>query len=138
MRRLVFITITIIVAIFLLCRSPIDALPGIPDGIATAPDGTFWLTLFNKRSLLLDALSTYPWVREQIAKLPNTLIPIPAPYGFIVQLDQHGKVLQSLHDHTALMVRDVTSVQPTATGVYLGSLHSHAIYYLGNELLNTN
>lgn len=104
-----------------------DGLPGIPDGVAAAPDGTFWVAMYNKRAAAIDDLAGLPWVREQVAKLPAAMMPIPAPYGFIVQFDRNGEPLLSMHDRAAVMVSEVTSVQPSESGLYLGTLHGRAV-----------
>ena len=73
-------------------------------------------------------------------------MPIPAPYGFIVQFDKDGNALQSLHDRAAVMVGEVTSVQPFKTeqqeglnqeglyqqGLYIGTLHGKSIFTVTN------
>jgi sugar lactone lactonase YvrE len=118
-----------------------EGLPGIPDGVAASDDGTFWVAMYNKRAAAIDDLAGLPWVREQVAKLPESLMPIPAPYGFIVQFDDKGKALQSLHDRAAVMVGEVTSVQPFKTeqqeglyqqGLYIGTLHGKSIFTVTN------
>lgn len=109
-----------------------DGLPGIPDGVSAAPDGTFWVAMYNKRAAAIDDLADFPWVREQVAKLPAALMPIPAAYGFIVQYDRHGEPLQSMHDRAAVMVSEVTSVQPTESGLYLGTLHGRSVFLLAD------
>jgi sugar lactone lactonase YvrE len=113
-----------------------EGLPGIPDGVARSDDGTFWVAMYNKRAAVIDDLAGLPWVREQVAKLPESLMPIPAPYGFIVQFDKDGNALQSLHDRAAVMVGEVTSVQPFKTeqqeGLYLGTLHGKSIFTVTN------
>lgn len=102
-------------------------LPGVPDGIAADTDGTFWMALYAPRSALVDKIHPLPFVKNQLAKLPKSLAPIPPAYGFVVQLDKDGKVLQSLHDQAAVAIGEITSVQPEKDGLYLGTLHGPAI-----------
>lgn len=104
-----------------------DGLPSIPDGIARAADGSFWVAMYALRSPVLDALHPYPWVKNQMAKLPSWLLPVPPAYGLIVHFSEQGEVLQSLHDRAAVTVGNVTSVQPEDDGLHLGTLHSGAI-----------
>jgi hypothetical protein len=53
-----------------------------------------------------------------------------------VQFDKDGNALQSLHDRAAVMVGEVTSVQPFKTeqqeGLYLGTLHGKSIFTVTN------
>lgn len=101
----------------------IDRLPGMPDGIARAPDGTYWVAMYGLRPALVDRIHPYPWIKNQLAKLPDWLAPIPKPYGFILQINSEGDILQSLHDQAGVAIGEVTSVQPEADGLYLGTLH---------------
>lgn len=101
----------------------VDRLPGMPDGIARAPDGTYWVAMYGLRPELVDRVHPYPWIKNQLAKLPDWLAPIPKPYGFILQINSDGDILQSLHDRAGVAISEVTSVQPEADGLYLGTLH---------------
>jgi len=107
-----------------------DGLPAIPDGVSAAPDGTFWVAMVNPRSAVLDGLAEWPWLREQVAKLPASMLPLPPRYGMIVQYDATGEALQSLQDRAAVMVWEVTSVQPANGSLYLGTLHGTQIFQL--------
>lgn len=100
----------------------LDQLPGLPDGIARAADGRYWMTLYALRPQLVDAVHAYPWLKNQLAKLPPALAPVPRPYGLILQVDEQGRIVQSLHDQAAVSIGGVTSVQPEADGLYLGTL----------------
>lgn len=101
----------------------LDQLPGMPDGIARAPDGTYWVAMYGLRPELVDRVHSYPWLKNQLAKLPDWLAPIPKPYGFILQINSNGDILQSLHDRAGVAIGEVTSVQPEVDGLYLGTLH---------------
>jgi len=105
----------------------VNKLPGIPDGIAADKDGTFWMALYAPRSQLVDKVHPIPFIKDQLAKLPKDLAPVPAPYGFIIQLDAEGNIIQSLHDQAAVAIGEITSVQPEDDGLYLGTLHGRAI-----------
>ena len=105
----------------------ISKLPGLPDGIARDADGSFWMALYAPRSELLDKLHPIPFAKNQLAKLPPQLAPVPAPYGFVVQLDATGNIIHSLHDQAAVAIGEITSVQPESDGLYLGTLHGPSI-----------
>ena len=105
----------------------LDQLPGLPDGIARAADGTFWVAMYALRPAVVDRFHNQPWVKNQLAKLPAWLAPVPRPYGLILQINADGEILQSLHDRTAVAIGEITSVQPEADGLYLGTLHMDRI-----------
>ena len=104
-----------------------DKLPGLPDGIARADNGTYWVAMYGLRPALVDRVHDLPWLKNQLAKLPQKLAPVPRPYGLILQIDADGNILQSLHDQAAVAIGEVTSVQPEADGLYLGTLHMDRI-----------
>jgi len=105
----------------------LDKLPGLPDGIARAADGTYWVAMYGLRPKLVDKFHANPWVKNQLAKLPKSLAPVPKPYGLILQINADGEILQSLHDQAAVAIGEVTSVQPEDDGLYLGTLHMDRI-----------
>ncbi len=78
----------------------IENLPGYPDNITQSGRGTFWLALFTVRNEQADWLSPRPFIKGVLAKLPAFLWPQPQPYAFVVQLDEEGRMLDSLQDPT--------------------------------------
>lgn len=76
----------------------LDNLPGFPDNVNHAPDGTFWLGLVSPRNALMDNLSDAPFWRRVIMRLPAGMRPAPTRYGFILRFDAQGAVLETLQD----------------------------------------
>lgn len=105
----------------------IDNLPGFPDGIARDANGRFWLALAALRDTTLDAVHPHPWLKKLVSKLPESLKPIPAHYGLIVQLSPEGEILQSLHDPEGRQVFEITSVQPAGDQLLLGTLQGDRV-----------
>ncbi len=105
----------------------IDNLPGFPDNISSNRNGTFWLALFTVRNNALDMLHSHPFVKAQIAKLPQNLWPLPKPYGLVVALDEQGRITRSLHDPTGSHLGAITSAREYNGYLYLGSLHNDRI-----------
>lgn len=105
----------------------LDRLPGLPDGIARADNGTYWVAMYGLRPKVVDQIHQQPWLKNQLAKLPKALAPVPKPYGFIMQISADGDILQSLHDQAAVAIGEITSVQPESDGLYLGTLHMGVI-----------
>jgi sugar lactone lactonase YvrE len=105
----------------------IDNLPGFPDNISSNRNGTFWLALFTLRNRAVDLIQSYPFVKAQMSKLPQSLWPLPKPYGLVVALDEQGKITQSLHDPTGKHLGAITSAREYNGFLYLGSLHNDRI-----------
>lgn len=78
----------------------LDNLPGFPDNINNAPDGTFWVGLASPRNAIMDKLSGNPSLRRVIMRLPEAMKPAPTRYGFILRIDAEGRVLETLQDPT--------------------------------------
>jgi sugar lactone lactonase YvrE len=105
----------------------VDNLPGYPDNITQSGRGTFWLALFTIRNEQADWLSPRPFIKGMMAKLPAFLWPKPQPYAFVVQIDEEGKILNSLQDPTGRHLHEVTSAFERDGYLYLGSLHNDRI-----------
>jgi sugar lactone lactonase YvrE len=105
----------------------VDNLPGYPDNITSNRHGTFWLALFTVRNDAGDWLSPRPFVKSALAKLPRAFWPKPQPYGFVVKLDENGKILASFQDPSGSHVPAITSAFERDGYLYLGSLSNHFI-----------
>ncbi|CAA0827522.1 Protein STRICTOSIDINE SYNTHASE-LIKE 4 [Striga hermonthica] len=76
-----------------------DNLPGAPDNINLAPDGSFWIALIELHSRKLGLL--YKW-----------------------QLLRNGKIIRGFDDPTGKVMAFVTSALEFEGHLYLGSLHN--------------
>ncbi len=110
-----------------------ENLPGIPDGISSNGDGTFWVALFSPRNALLDALSDKPLLRKVAFRLPQFLQPQPAHYSFVLGLNELGDVTHNLQYNGDGAFAPITSVEQHGETLYLGSLTEprFAAYQLG-------
>jgi len=79
-------------------QTVIDNLPGFPDNIARATDGSFWVGLVSPRNKLLDLTAPYPLVRKVSQRLPQFLQPQPERYGHLINISAQGQVLLSLQE----------------------------------------
>ncbi|NJL29003.1 MAG: hypothetical protein HC897_14500 [Thermoanaerobaculia bacterium] len=109
------------------CEVFIDNLPGFPDGVATdgvAADGEgrFFVAIFTVRNPQAEFLQPRPFLKRLLAKLPRSLWPKPAPYGLVLELDETGRIVRSLHDPGGRTVRGLSSVEPHDGALYLGNL----------------
>lgn len=99
-------------------------LPGFPDNLSRDPaTGRFWVALYTVRNPALELFHPHPFLKNQLAKLPRFLWPKPEPYGLVLEIDEQGRIVESLHDPGGESVRTVTSVEPYGGKLYLGSLH---------------
>lgn len=105
----------------------VDGLPGFPDGVAASGRGTFWVAMFTVRNPAGDFLAPRPLLKKMVANLPRALWPKPAPYGLAIEVDEQGKVVQSLHDPEGTRVQEVTSVHERGGVLYIGHLHRDRI-----------
>lgn len=105
----------------------IDSLPGFPDGISSSGRGTFWVALPTVRNPQADFMHPLPFLKNLVAKLPDSAKPKPAPYGLIIELNEDGKVIRSLHDPEGDNFPFITSVQEANGNLYLGTLNGKGI-----------
>lgn len=76
----------------------LDNLPGFPDNLNSAPDGSLWLGLVSPRNAIMDKLSGNPFLRRMIMRLPDAMKPAPTRYGFILRFNEQGDVMETLQD----------------------------------------
>ena len=105
----------------------IDNLPGLPDNLASDRSGTFWVALPSPRKADADMIQQMPWLKRQLTKLPRAVLPKPVPYGLVIQVNENGEIVRSLHDTSGQHLRMVTSAKPVNGVLYLGSLENDRI-----------
>jgi len=104
-----------------------DNLPGFPDNLAVDERGRFWVAFPTLRNASIDTIHPVPWLKELVAKLPQSLQPAPREYGLAVAFDHNGRVITSLHDPRGMHLQEITSVNPHGGYLYFGSLHNDRI-----------
>ena len=104
----------------------IENLPGFPDGISQGKNGLFWLALVSPRQQSLDDISDSPFIKKLVAKLPEFMQPAAVHYGFVLGLDDEGKVVHNLQDPSGKF-SEITSVQQFGDVIYLGSLYESGV-----------
>ncbi|QIZ76137.1 SMP-30/gluconolactonase/LRE family protein [Ferrimonas lipolytica] len=107
----------------------LDNLPGFPDNLSRADDGTYWLGLVSPRNALLDWLANKPQLRKMIQRLPATIRPQATRYGHVVGFDQRGQIRFNLQDPQGGYAH-VTGALLQGDTLYLSSLHQPAIALL--------
>ena len=99
----------------------IDNLPGFPDNIVRGPNGRFWIGLVAPRDRLLDGMSSHPWLRKLVQRLPSILHPTIVPFGHVFSIDGHGNNIRSLQDPSG-SYHGVTGALETEQWLYISSL----------------
>jgi sugar lactone lactonase YvrE len=110
----------------------VDGLPGYPDNMSADARG-FWVSLPYPNNGRLDALMPHPFLRAVVFRLVAAKIlpsPVPAPRGWVVNLDGQGRVVQNLMDSKGERYAGVTSVNAFPGGLVLGSSTADAIAVL--------
>ncbi len=102
-------------------------LPGFPDGISAAPDGTYWLTLASPRKAIIDRTAGMPFLRHAMVALPDAMRPAPTPMAHVLHLDANGVILDSLDDATEGCFATITNAEQFGQHLLLGSLSGAAI-----------
>ena len=97
-------------------------LPGFPDNINTAPDGTLWLGLVSPRNDLMDKLDGSPEIRRAVMRLPEKMKPAPTRYGFILRMREDGSVVETLQDPQGSYALTTGAVSTSDGSVYVASL----------------
>ncbi len=102
----------------------LDNFPGFPDGVSLGGDGIFWIAFTAPRDATLDGTLPYPFARNIIAKLPEFLKPQAKPYGFVLGVNQSGKIIYNLQDPQGALSQ-IASTQQFQDRLYFGSLKDH-------------
>jgi sugar lactone lactonase YvrE len=104
-----------------------EDLWGYPDNIALGSDGLIWVALASPRVAALDSILRLPSaVRALVRRLPERLLPSPAPAVGAVGLDEAGRVVRgrigTIDGFTML-----TGVREVGGVVWLGSLTGDSV-----------
>lgn len=107
----------------------IDNLPGYPDNINRASDGTYWLAFVGIRAPAFDLAMEDPGFRIRMVKqLPSDEWLIPGiNYGCIIKFNDAGEVLTSLWDSLGESHPNTTSMREHKGYLYIGGLENNRI-----------
>mgnify|MGYP001546083953 CR=1 FL=1 len=102
-------------------------LPGYPDNLSMSAEGLLWVALASSHNPLLDKIHKLPlFMRKLIARLPESLQPVPEKLAWAMALDAQGRIVHDCRwkDGGYSMVTGVCQRQGT---VYLGSMLEPAL-----------
>lgn len=107
----------------------IDNLPGYPDNINRASDGSYWLALVGMRGPALDLALRMPDFRKRMSRRvagSNWLFP-NINTGCVVKFDETGGILTTLWDLGGVNHPMVTSMREHEGFLYLGGISNNRI-----------
>ena len=105
----------------------LDNLPGYPDNINPGPDDTFFVGLVAPRSKFIDKFSNNPFMRKLALRLPEFMRPKAQNYGFIMQIDAYGDVIQTWQDPTGDYALTTGAILAEDGYLYVSSLHEDSL-----------
>ena len=105
-----------------------DNLPGFPDGISGDGDGNYWVAMVSPRMWFVDNI-VLPnlWLRKLLMHFPTWTRLSGASYGFIIQLNSEGEIVESLHDPSGKSLSGITNVVERDGKLYIGTLEGDAV-----------
>lgn len=107
----------------------IDHLPGNPDNINRASDGTYWLALVGIRTPTFDLSMRKPGFRRRMVKqVPTDEWLAPGlNHGCVLRFNEQGQALESWWDPTGISHSTLTSMREHKGYLYLGGLENNRI-----------
>ncbi|KAI9191449.1 hypothetical protein LWI28_008579 [Acer negundo] len=107
----------------------VQNLPGGPDNINLAPDGSFWIAIVELRSSVLDFVHTSKASRHLLAAFPKwyELISPVRRKSTVINVAADGSMIRKFQDPNGKVMSFVTSVIELEDHLYLGSLNSNFI-----------
>lgn len=106
-----------------------ENLPGYPDNINRASDGTYWMSFVAMRTPASDVLLDFPGARRRMTKeLPvdDWLVP-QLNVSCVVKFTEQGQVIRSLWDGSLANYPMVTSMNEFRGELFLGGVHNNRI-----------
>ncbi|XP_057467453.1 protein STRICTOSIDINE SYNTHASE-LIKE 4-like isoform X1 [Actinidia eriantha] len=107
----------------------VDNLPGAPDNINLAPDGSYWIALLQLISSRFEFVHTSKAFKHLIATFPRLfeLVKGVDKKAMVVNIAADGKIIRSFDDPIGDVMSFVTSALEFDDHLYLGSLTSNFI-----------
>lgn len=113
----------------------ISDLPGYPDNINRASDGTYWLALVGMRTPSLDLAMKMPGFRKRMARriAPDEWLFPNINTGCVIRFDESGKVLDTMWDFGGENHPMITSMREHKGHLYIGGIFNNRVGRLSLE-----
>ena len=107
----------------------LENLPGYPDNLNRASDGTYWMAIMGMRSEVFDLAMRKPGFRRRMAKqLPGDEWLAPnINSGCIVKFSDAGEILDVLWDREGVNHPMITSMREHKGYLYIGGISNNRI-----------
>ncbi|XP_021858813.1 protein STRICTOSIDINE SYNTHASE-LIKE 4 [Spinacia oleracea] len=113
----------------------IDNLPGAPDNINLAPDGSFWIALIPMARKGMEFVHTSKIAKHLVATFPKMMNIIQGSHkkATVMKVSKEGNILKRFDDPNGKVMSFVTSAVEYEGNLYFGSLNSN---FVGKLSLN--
>ncbi|RST85347.1 ABC transporter permease [Aquibium carbonis] len=107
----------------------IGDLPGYPDNINRASDGTYWLALVGIRTPALDLALKMPGFRRRMARrvAPDEWLFPNINTGCVLRFDESGRVIETLWDRSGDNHPMITSMREHKGHLYIGGILNNRV-----------
>jgi ribose transport system permease protein len=104
-------------------------MPGYPDNINRASDGTYWMAWLGMRTPSFDLALRHPGMRKRMTRrLPQDEWLFPnINTGGIVKFDESGRIVETLGDLTGVSHPMVTSMREHKGWLYVGGILNNRV-----------
>lgn len=107
----------------------ITELSSYPDNIKRSPRGGFWIGLHSRRTTLTKWALSFPWVREQLLKMPpGTILAVSSAMSSIgrpalaVRLTEEGEIVEILRGGAGKKLSHVSEIYERDGKLWVGSV----------------
>nr|XP_043618638.1 protein STRICTOSIDINE SYNTHASE-LIKE 4-like [Erigeron canadensis] len=114
----------------------IDNLPGFPDNIKLAPDGSYWIAILQFTSSRMNFVHSSKAIKHLLAMYPKLFNQIKAydRSAMVLKVGSDGRIIKRLDDPNGKVASFVTSVLEFEGNIYFGSLKNNYVGKLPVEL----
>ncbi|KAL9314614.1 hypothetical protein ACSQ67_020066 [Phaseolus vulgaris] len=107
----------------------VENLPGAPDNVNLAPDGSFWVGLIKLNSERLEFMYNYKITKHLLASSPRlfNFVSDLKRRATVVNVGTDGKIIRKFDDGDGKVINFVTSALEFEDHLYLGSLTSNFV-----------
>ncbi|MBX3530125.1 MAG: SMP-30/gluconolactonase/LRE family protein [Rhizobiaceae bacterium] len=115
-------------------------LPGYPDNINRASDGTYWLALVGMRTPAFDLALKMPGFRKRMARriAPDEWMYPNINTGCVLRFDEAGRIIETLWDLGGESHPMITSMREHKGHLYIGGILNNRVGRLTLEGVDTS